>query len=190
MISAVIGGELYVMNADGSNLRKLPGLASPVIMTEWSPDGTKIAFTYIPHAINESPVSVLDPISGAQTTLMIPRPRGFCWSPNSSDVLAISNENEPNGWLSIYTAKADGSGITRQVVAILETVNRAWASWSPDGNFLVYTDDRTSGRAPGAQIYAQSIAEGTNTRIADNPQVRYFDVAGADACGRTSLVLP
>jgi len=190
MISAVIGGELYLMNADGSNLRKLPAVASPLIMTGWSPDGSKIAFTYIPHAINESPISVLDPVSGALTLVMIPRPRGFCWSPNSSELLAVSNENEPNGWLSIYTAKADGSGITRRVIAIQETLNRTSASWSPDGAFLIYTDDRTLGHTPGSQIYAQSINEGTNTRIADNPQVKYFDVAGADACGRTSLVLP
>jgi Tol biopolymer transport system component len=98
----------------------------------------------------------------------------------------VSLENEPQGWLSIYTVNADGSGLRQAVIAILDMFNPVIGAWSPDGKFLVYLDDRTPTSAPGAgQVYAQSISEGTNTKLSDAGNVIFFSIAEARGCGRS-----
>jgi len=59
------------------------------------------------------------------------------------------------------------------------------SAWSPDGGFLVYLDDRrfTGGPAFG-QIYAQSVNQGTNTKLSDMRNVIFLSIAGVRGCGR------
>ena len=42
-------GDIYIMNADGSNLQQLTRDLSGEVGPVWSPDGTRIAFTRISH---------------------------------------------------------------------------------------------------------------------------------------------
>jgi Tol biopolymer transport system component len=96
----------------------------------------------------------------------------------------VSLENEVQGWESIYTVNADGTGLQKAVTAIMGTENSA-SAWTPDGKFLVYMDDRRwTGGPPGGQVYAQSVGEGTNTKLTDIRNAIFLSIAEARGCGR------
>ncbi len=183
MITAEIGGQIYSMNPDGSNVRQLTSATAPAYDHRWSPDGKTIAFFSDPSP-DQGIISILDPSSGALRRIIVSRLRSFCWSPNGSQLSMVSLENELQGWLSIYTVNADGTGLQRVVIAITDMDNID-SAWSPDGRFLVYLDDRQFIGGPvGGQIYAQSVNQGTNTRLSDTRNVSFISIAGARGCGR------
>jgi hypothetical protein len=183
MITAEIGGQIYSMNPDGSNLHQLTSTTAGAFNHRWSPDGKSIAFFSDP-SFDQGIISILDPLSGALRQIIVSRMRSFCWSPNSSQLSFVSLENELQGWQSIYTVNVDGTGLQRSVIGIMDMDNSA-SAWSPDGGFLVYMDDRrfTGGPAFG-QIYAQSVNQGTNTKLSDMRNVIFLSIAGARGCER------
>jgi Tol biopolymer transport system component len=183
MITAEIGGQIYSMNPDGSNLHQLTSATAGAFYHRWSPDGKTIAFFSDP-TFDQGIISILDPLSGALRQIIVSRMRSFCWSPNGSQLSFVSLENELQGWQSIYTVNIDGTGLQRSVIAIMDMNNSA-SAWSPDGGFLVYMDDRRfTGGPPFGQIYAQSVNQGTNTRLSDMRNVIFLSIAGARGCGR------
>jgi len=186
MITAEMGGQIYAMNPDGSNFRQLTSVTSGgAFGHSWSPDGKTIAFSNYTSSFTQENISVLDPVSGASRQITVPRFRTFCWSPSSSQLSLVSLENELQNWLSIYTVNADGTGLRRVVIAILDIFNPVIGAWSPDGRFLIYLDDRASTGVPGAgQVFAQSINQGTNTRLSDVGNVIFFSIAETRGCGR------
>jgi Tol biopolymer transport system component len=96
----------------------------------------------------------------------------------------VSLENEVQGWESIHTVNADGTSTQKAVTAIMGLENSA-SAWTPDGKFLVYMDDRHwTGGPPGGQVYAQSVGEGTNTKLTDIRDVIFLSIAEARGCGR------
>jgi hypothetical protein len=184
MISAQIRGQIYAMNPDGSGLRQLTSASPGAFDHRWSPDGKTIAFSSYT-ASGQGFIGILDPVSGASRQIAVPRLRTFCWSPNGSQLSLVSLENEMQNWLSIYTVNVDGTGLRQAVVAIMDMFNLVIGGWSPDGRFLVYTDDRRfSGGPVGTQLYAQSVNEGTNTRLSDAHDVIFFSIAETRGCGR------
>lgn len=184
MITAEIGGQIYGMNPDGSNLRQLTSGTASAYEHRWSPDGKTIAYSVGSTDPSHSIISILDPISGASRQITVPRLRAFCWSPSSSQLSLVSLENEVQGWESIYTVNADGTGLQKAVTAIFGTENSA-SAWSPDGSFLIYMDDRRwTGGPPGGQVYAQSVGEGTNTKLTDIRNVIFLSIAETRGCGR------
>ena len=184
MISAEIGGQIYSMNPDGSNLRQLTSVTTGAFGHRWSPDGKTIAFS-TNMGFDQAAIWILDPVSGALRQIVTPRLRGFCFSPNGSQLSLVSLENELQNWISIYTVNVDGTGLQRAVIAIMNMLNPVIGAWTPDGRFLIYTDDRRFAGGPvGAQLYAQSISEGTNTRLGDLTNVTFFSIAETRGCGR------
>jgi hypothetical protein len=183
IITAEIGGQIYSMNPDGSNLHQLTSATGGAFNHRWSPDGKTIAFFSDP-APDRGIISILDPQSGALRQIIVSRMRSFCWSPDGSRLSFVSLENELQGWQSIYTVNVDGTGLQRSVIAILDMDNSA-SAWSPDGGFLVYMDDRSLLGGPAfGQIYAQSVNQGTNTKLTDMRNVIFLSIAGARGCGR------
>jgi hypothetical protein len=183
MITAETGGQIYSMNPDGSNLHQLTSATAGAFNHRWSPDGKTIAFFSDP-TFDQGIISILDPLSGALRQIIVSRMRSFCWSPNSSQLSFVSLENELQGWQSIYTVNVDGTNLQRSVMPIMDMDNSA-SAWSPDGGFLVYMDDRRfTGGPPFGQIYAQSVNQGTNTKLSDMRNVIFLSIAGARGCGR------
>ncbi len=75
------GGDIYIINADGTGLRRLTDGMEPA----WSPDGTKVAFTRWrdprgPYVINED---------GSDETLVFgwSQAKGAAWSPDGSRIV-------------------------------------------------------------------------------------------------------
>jgi len=110
--------RLYVVNPDGSGLERLP--PEQARSPEWSPDGSRIAFTRIvwttlpPGAISTASLVVVNPDGSGEKTLVQGDSQAGCsgwaqaWAPDASK-LAYSGPC-PRG---IYTMSPDGSDRVR-----------------------------------------------------------------------------
>lgn len=108
---------IYVMNADGSDSRKLTGLPSGITVPwkiSWSPDGKHIAFVsdveglgiYMMNADGTNVTRIID-----NTTWL-----GYpAWSPDSKSIAFVSNRDNPGIWdsLDVYKVNMDGSNLNR-----------------------------------------------------------------------------
>jgi len=135
--------ELYVIDIDGRNKRRLTYLNGQVRNPTWSPDGSRIAFAwasgktedvhnylYVINANGGQPQEILK-VKG-----LIISPR---FSPSGSRIaLAISY----TGNMEIYTVRTRGGKPKRL------TASRAielFPAWSPRGDGLAFVSDRTGG---------------------------------------------
>jgi TolB protein len=119
-------GSVYVLNADGSGLRRV----GPGIAPQWSPDGRSIAASTFSPDEGLGRVYVMTP-DGAGPT-QIGRGEGPAWS---SDGRWLAYEGDlRNDEPGIYVAHPDGSAKRR--------LPKAWGfAWAPAGSSLAYVDD-------------------------------------------------
>ena len=146
--------NIYVMNADGSRLRRLtrsPGEAwdgYPV----WSPDGGKIAF------LRSTPeVWVMNADGSGQRRLA--SGWGSAWSPDGQRI-AFGRGSPGAADGEIYVMNADGSGQRRLTH---NTVNEGNATWSPDGQKIVFNRGQAGSRGKLYDIYVMN-ADGSGQR--------------------------
>jgi Tol biopolymer transport system component len=121
--------EIYVMNADGTDLRKLPIYVYPDAgFPAWSPDSKKIAFTegslgiYTINADGTDKTRVADNIYSSRHQ----------WSPNGE--IAFTGDT-PSATEEIYKISADGTNRTRLTH---DDAIEDQLSWSPDGERIAY----------------------------------------------------
>lgn len=103
--------EIYVVDADGSRLRRLTHDwrfdAAPV----WSPDGGKILFQHRHHP--DIWVMNADGSGRRNLTRSVTQPfatdQAPAWSPDGRKILFVSNRGDGN-WYEVYSMNADGSG--------------------------------------------------------------------------------
>ncbi len=135
--------EIYVMNEDGSNQRRLtfarqddPNSANE--KPAWSPDGTQIVFDsyrdegweiYTMNADGSG--TPLQLTSNAQQTT----DASSFWAPNQRIVF----QSNRAGNFDIYTMNADGSGSSNLTNHV---ANDGYPAWSPDGR-VAFQSDRT-----------------------------------------------
>ena len=141
---------IYVMNADGSNIKKLtdsPGLEGA---PAWSPNGSKIAFTReVPAGEGQSGVLskifLMNADGSNQVQLRTGIPSGagefLYWSPDGSKIAFVSASDG-----QIYTVNVDGTGLTQLTDSYSYTIGSP--EWSPDGTKILFGayDSRTGGK--------------------------------------------
>ncbi len=116
--SDATGGDLYVMNADGSDARRLLGRAGwDDIDPVWSPDGRFIAFASGPNRGRVQDTAhdiwLLDVASGvAGTVVRVPEwdLRRPAWSPDSTHIV-FNAEFAQDSW-ALYIVPATGGAVT------------------------------------------------------------------------------
>lgn len=133
--------ELTVMNADGSGRRIVPtgDLDFLVGPPEWSPDGTRIAFSayeddYDIYAVNldgSGLTNLTSSVSGGATWP--------AWSPDG-DHIVFSIEAEQSDLMILTVATGAAAKLTDD-----EALEQA-AAWSPDGTTILFTSESESGR--------------------------------------------
>jgi Tol biopolymer transport system component len=123
-------GNIYMMNADGSDVRRLTeGLnsASPA----WSPDGSQIVFVS-----NHGQQLVVMNADGSGPHVIASEREFYAWpswSPRGDRIAFQSGDFE---YLAIFTIASDGSSEVRLTDGLrLE----AYPAWAPDGSQIAYS---------------------------------------------------
>jgi Tol biopolymer transport system component len=140
--------ELWVMNADGSDARRLSRIASwgP---HAWSPDGKKIAFMRDTRAIY-----VVNADGSGQRRLRSKTFDGPVWSPDGRKIAFTARG--PGKGSDVYVMNADG-GDERNLTRT--PGNDLRPAWSPDGRRIAFV----RGRGSNFEIYVMN-ADGSGTR--------------------------
>jgi len=125
-----LDAELFVMNADGSELVQLTDDASDDSSPAWSPDGSRIAF------VRDGRVMTMDPDGGDVEPVTPATMLAFdpAWSTDGR--LAFVGRSSDATQEDLFTIEADGS-VLHRVTRTRKT--EAEPSWSPRGRWLVYT---------------------------------------------------
>jgi Tol biopolymer transport system component len=169
--------EIYVMNPDGSDQRRLTLSPFEDSSPDWSPDGSQIAFISDrddPQAGNCFPdcmyqIYVINADGSGEHKLVDTESRALHpdWHPDGTK---LSFDTEFNLEGDIYIVNTDGSGLQRLVQ------DGFWADWSPDGTQLVFASKRDG----NVEIYVAD-ADGSNQRrLTDNRQLDYFPAWSPD----------
>ena len=136
-IAFVSGGEIYVMNADGSGQTNLTNNTAWDSSPAWSPDGSKIAFVSSRDGNDE--IYVVNADGSGVTRLTYNNERDFDWAPSwspdgSKIAFTFCCLDDKKG---IYVMNADGSGVTKLIQWGWGTFDFG-PSWSPDGSKIAF----------------------------------------------------
>ena len=126
------GGDIWVIRKDGSDPRQVTSGPARDHNPDWSPDARRIVFDRVDEDYGNEDVFVvnrdgsgLTPLTDAPTTDSHP-----AWSPDGSEIAFAS---DPDGVLSIYVMRADGTGVRR-----LTSSFDSDPDWSPDGRWIAF----------------------------------------------------
>ena len=137
-----VGGFVYVANADGTGLRRLPGGQAYYSQPRWSPDGHRIAVGRWNPNSSASSVVVID-VDGQDGVVTLANGTRPAWSPDGSKIAFSASGTGPN--VGIHVMNADGSNVRRLTspndpAQCTEGSSASdWnADWSPDGRKIVF----------------------------------------------------
>ena len=148
--------ELYLMDVNGANRRRLTD--SPGLDTEpsWSPDGSRIAFSS--EHFGTLDICILNLTNGTITRVTTNSAEDVepAWAPDGTR-LAFTRAFGP-GFKDIFTIKPDGTDERQITFAAGEDHD---ASWSPDGLRLTITSER-DGSPPYGDVFVINAANGSS----------------------------
>lgn len=151
------GSNIFVINADGTDLEQLTKAAGRNIRPDWSPDGQRIAFAKGPIGNEEIYVMNADGSGPIQLTHNDVGDNAPSWSPNGQ---AIAFQSDRDGNAEIYVMSADGTGQTRLTNYHGRDLD---ADWSPDGRMIAFQRDIEPIEDQILQVFVMN-ADGTGLR--------------------------
>jgi Tol biopolymer transport system component len=144
--------DIFVMRADGSDIRNVAGTEWNDSHPDWSPDGSRLVF----HSVTR-----LEPLVMANTIWMMALDTGELtspardtfgidpvWTPDGASIvytqLTVATLNGRMPYAPLWVMRSDGSG---QHPLVGSKKRRTYghcqfdATWAPDGNAIAFTED-------------------------------------------------
>ncbi len=144
--------ELYIMDYDGHNAKKLTRHGSNILSPHCSPDGTKVIFNSDKVWSQDIYVITLAPrVEERRLTRGLKLEQSPEWSPNGRRIAYSANGD-------IFVANADGTGAVNLTSHHAIDVS---PTWSPDGGQIAFVSDRSG----SPQVYIMSSSGGNPRRI-------------------------
>jgi len=136
-----------------------------VVAAEWSPDGRSIALAAAVENTFSHEIFVLDLDNSRRATTASPERacrsrRQLAWSPDQGHLLVFAG---PAAAREIYTLNA----VTGQATQLTFGGNNASASYSPNGQYIVFNSLRNGGQA---DLYVMRADGHSMRRLTDNPE--------------------
>ncbi|MCB0254041.1 MAG: PD40 domain-containing protein [Anaerolineae bacterium] len=151
------GFEIWVMNADGSNMRRVTGnYEDQSLYPSWSPDGKQLASQEITDEIR---IMLQEPVEDAPATNVTASVDGRQWTPAWSPdgrQIVFMNQDLETGVANIWLLDVKSGQATHLSQA---DSNDGEPAWSPDGKEIVFSSDRDGTQS----LYIMS-ADGQNVR--------------------------
>jgi Tol biopolymer transport system component len=167
---------IFVMDADGTNVRQITDRPIWLDTLAWSPDSKILAFDELSTqnltrklGWLARPIYVVNIESGAAPTLLVRDGASPAWSPNGTDIAyTCVRTTSPGEWItSVCMISASANSTPRTIVE-----NARNPSWSPDGQQILYlstVDSKT-------QLFVAGIDGAKRKGVSDK---RYDVVAAA-----------
>lgn len=157
--------RIFVVNSDGSNLRKLTVGAHNDCDPSWSPDGSSIVVDSYPPSVKfgVAPIVTLDPTDGTRTVIV---GDGFNlypdFSPDGTHLVFARGHGRSS---DLFTVRTDGSELTN----ITKTPKREeiMPAYAPSGSEIVFA--AYSARSSGDLWILASDGTGPKRRVTDTP---------------------
>ena len=145
--------EIYLMDADGRNQRRITAHKSISMSPVWSPRGDQLA--YVSFFDGPPSIYVVDVATGAKRPVIADGPLNIspCFSPDGKQIVFARSLS---GNTEIFVANTDGTNLRQLTHSPGIDTNPAW---SPNGREIAFT----SSRSGDPHIYVMD-AEGTNVR--------------------------
>ena len=148
-----LNSEIYVMDADGSNKKRLTQHVEDDWVPTWSPDSQSIAFL---SARNSSIAIYIMDADGSNKKRLTQNNRSLdpAWSPDGTRIAYGSLHSVDDGLYEIYVMDADGYNKKRLTWSEGYDVS---PTWSPDGKRIAFVSERGG----DLEIYVMD-ADGSN----------------------------
>ncbi len=140
--------QLYLVNADGTDLTQLTNMDNGACQPSWAPDGTRLVFIspclgrgeIFETIYNESSLYIIN-ADGTGLKQLTPSPGSDfepAWSPDGKQIAFTSVRG---GFRQIYALNVDSLAVTL-LTNTTDSIESSEPSWSPDGTKIVYTVKR------------------------------------------------
>ena len=154
------GEDVYVIDADGTDLVQVTSDPAADFDPTWSPDGTRIAFRHQPGDDLTTDIHVIA-VDGSGERDLTPGDGvpdwGPTWSPDGSRILWNSDHGSAHAFRG-YLMNPDGSGVS----PLGADVWVEYPAWSPDGTKVAFMSQTPEG-TENYEIFAAN-ADGTGLR--------------------------
>ena len=150
------GKEMYVVDFDGANVKKLTNEQSIILSPDWSPDGRSIVYTsYQDH--NPDLILLNASGSGRRPLLKLPGINSApAWSPDGTKISLVLSKDSNS---EIYVLNR-----WRKLIRLTRHFNIDTSpTWSPDGKRIAFTSDRSGTGRP--QIYIMDAESGDRAGV-------------------------